>query len=375
MTIVWSNRSAMILGLALLVSGAGGCGGAGSGRVGGDSARGAPPDNHDTLTTLPDSHPSAAADTVPLPSRVIVHEVNTGAHGMAAQVRWTLSPDERAILVVEDPVGVEAEPVPDGFLFGNERTGAVVQLDGVWDVAPSPDWSRLAWGRAFVFRSGESETIPAREWERFFGWLPEDVAAPTTDAMRRRAEPFTFPASGMSYARAMGLAQVLEVGSLAAGKVAVIEAPTLRLEGWRVRWNASGDSVAVGSAPQTVQDDARATRWTLVAARGGTSWRESLPPMGASAGLVELRWTEGPVIDVSIEIDMNAGRRAKSTGTIVTSANGRIAAVRGGHTIPVGPGAVLAATRDGRFIAALAPNAAAKEYDHKVRVVVYELVP
>ncbi|HEX4936688.1 MAG TPA: hypothetical protein VFV33_26080, partial [Gemmatimonadaceae bacterium] len=62
--------------------------------------------------------------------------MHTGPHGMAAQVRWTLSPDRRAIIVVEDPVGVEAEPVPDGFLYGSETTGAVVQLNGVWDVAP-----------------------------------------------------------------------------------------------------------------------------------------------------------------------------------------------------------------------------------------------
>ena len=364
--------AAMLCGLVI----GGACGG-GAGRRSdvGDSVRGAPPENHDTTSTSSAPHQSASPDTLRPPSRIVVHDVHTGPHGMAAQVRWTLSPDRRAIIVVEDPVGVEAEPVPDGFLYGSETTGAVVQLNGVWDVAPSPDWSRLAWGRAFVFRSGESDSIPAREWQRMFAWLPEDVAEPTTAAMRRRAEPYTFPASGMSYARAIALAQVMNVATLPAGRVPVVEAPAVRLEGWRVRWTASADTLAVGSAPRTVQDDAAATRWTLVQTRRVRSYRDSLGVAPPTVHLVEQPWTEGPTIDISIDIDMTSERRLAGGGAAVTSRDGRITVVRGGSNIAVGPGAALAATRDGRFIAALAPNPSAKEFDPKVRVVVYELVP
>lgn len=330
-----------------------------------DTTRGAAPDARGNAA------PAAQTDTTPV--RVVVHEVNTGPHGMAATVRWLLSPDGRAIIVVEDPVSVEAEPVPDGFVYASEVTGAVVQMNGVWDVTPSPDWSRLAFGRAFVFRSGESETIPEREWDRLFMWLPEDVAEPTTARMRAVAERYTFPASGMSYARAIGLAQVYDVSRLERGRVAVVEAPTVRLEGWRVRWTPSGDTLAVGSAPRTVQDDSDATRWTLVRPAGAPSYRDSLGVMSDPARLVVPRWTTGPTIDVSIEIDMASERRVEAGGAVVRSAGGRIRVERDGRTIDVGPGAALAATHDARFIGAVVPIPDAGEFDHKVRVVVYEL--
>lgn len=339
-------------------------------------ARGAPPENHDTTLIAPDSNPSRAADTLPAqPAAPVVHLVNTGPHGMAATTRWLLSPDQRSIIVIEDAVGVEAEPVPDGFLFASEHSGAVVQVDGVWDVAPSPDWNRLAYGRAFVFRSGEADSIPRAEWQRFLGWLPEDVTEPTAAALLRRAEGYTFPVSGMSYARAIALTQVLDVAALTAGKLAVVEAPAVRLEGWRVRWTPGGDTLAVGAAPRMVQDDADASRWTYVRTRRARSYRDSAGVAPASRRFPTPAWVTGPTIDVSIAVDMNAVRHVPALGATVRSADGRIVVERRGGTQAVGPGAALAATRDGRFIAALRPRRGAAEFDHKYELVVYELAP
>ncbi|HET7458056.1 MAG TPA: hypothetical protein VFJ74_10400, partial [Gemmatimonadaceae bacterium] len=57
------------------------------------------------------------------PAGVTALAVNRGTHGMAARVRWKLSPDRCAVLVVEDPAGVENDPIPNGFLFAAEREG------------------------------------------------------------------------------------------------------------------------------------------------------------------------------------------------------------------------------------------------------------
>jgi len=362
--------------LGMLLACAAACGGGatpGSGAESPAAGAGGPPRTQDTAAPAADRNPSAAPTTVTTPPRIVMHEVNTGPHGMIGTVRWLLSPDQRAIIVVEDPVGVEAEPVPDGFLFASEATGVVVQVNGVWDVAPSPDWSRLAFGRAFVFRSGESETIPEREWTRLHEWVPEDVAAPSAEALRRIVEPYAFPVSGMSYARAISLATIVDVGALQPGRSAAVQGPTVRLEGWRVRWTPSGDTLAVGAAPRTVQDDADAMRWTLVRTRGVRSYRDSLGVAPAGVRLVTPAWVNGPMIDVSVDIDMNQARRVPVSGGAVTSSNGRIRVERGGAVIEVGEGAVLAATREGRFIAALVPNRSAREFDPKVRLVVYEL--
>jgi hypothetical protein len=145
---------------------------------------------------------------------------------MRATVRWVLSPARRSIVVVEDPVSVEADALPDGFLYGSEATGAIVQMDSVWDVAPSPDWTRIAYGRAFVARAGEGDTVPETEWVRLEARLPEDVAMRDSRSLRRVLQAHAFPASGMVAMLGLGLAQVIWLDKLGAGRNPTATGPT-----------------------------------------------------------------------------------------------------------------------------------------------------
>jgi hypothetical protein len=100
------------------------------------------------------SKKETSADTTHLAPVVTVTPVNRGTHGMAERVLWAFSPDRKAVLVVADPVGVENEPVPNGFFFGDEARGFQTQIDSVWDVAPSPDWKWIGFGRAYTVVGG-----------------------------------------------------------------------------------------------------------------------------------------------------------------------------------------------------------------------------
>ena len=90
--------------------------------------------------------------------------VNRATRGMAAHVRWALAPDSSAIIVVEDPAGVENEAVPDGVLYATERTGRTWRMDSVWSAAPSPDWTRVAVGRAVVLGGGKEQVVAPARW-------------------------------------------------------------------------------------------------------------------------------------------------------------------------------------------------------------------
>jgi hypothetical protein len=52
---------------------------------------------------------------------------------MAARVRWALAPDSSAIIVMDDPVAVENDPIPNGLLFASEFIEDLYRLprDGV----------------------------------------------------------------------------------------------------------------------------------------------------------------------------------------------------------------------------------------------------
>src|SRR5215208_6230359 len=95
-----------------------------------------------------------AVDTTRLAPVVTVTPVSRGPGGMRESIRWAFSPDRRAMLVVDDPVGIELDPIPDAFFFGDEARQFQIQMDSVWDVSPSPDWKSIAFGRAYTIQKG-----------------------------------------------------------------------------------------------------------------------------------------------------------------------------------------------------------------------------
>jgi hypothetical protein len=291
--------------------------------------------------------------------------VNRGSRGMASRVRWATSPDRCALLVVEDPAAVEAEPVPNGFVFAGERGPRLVQHDSVWDVAPSPDWSRLAYGRAYTLLGGGRDSIPRTEWAA----LARRVGL-GAEAVRRGA----FPSSGMAVAYGVARPVIVDVATRPTGVLASGRAlPTTG--GWRVAWTRDGGAVVLGEAPRSARDDAPPTRWRVVdagtpAARSATERARSLD---ADVSRAEVSWREGPTLDVSVGVDTVRGAPIAVDGGSVESRDGVISlfSARGGRV--VGPGVALAATRSGRFIAAVVPDSARGGFEPPVRLVVYRV--
>lgn len=299
-------------------------------------------------------------------SAVAVTRVNTGAGGMAARVRWLMSRDKGSILVVVDPAGVEAEPVPNAFFFGSEPKNFQQQLDSVWDVSVSPDWNRIAYSRAYVVRGTESDTaaVPG-------AW--NEVARVTgIDTTTLRTS--SFASSGMSYARAIAVPGVIEVG----GKQGTTNGLPGKLfpiaRGWRVRWTTDGRLIGLGANPARAQDDEFPQTWAALDPSTGTL-NTSLP---ASAKLDQAKWTEGPTLDISVPVDLTRAPQlfAKSgeTNYTIDSERGVITmrpSDQANPAIAVGPGIALAATAGGRYILALAPRAKPVENETAVEVVVY----
>ena len=298
--------------------------------------------------------PIVVNDSARLVADVEVIPVNRGTHGMSARTRWVVSRDRRSLLIVEDPVGVEAEAIPNGFVFASDRGSVIVRRDSVWDVAPSPDWRRVAYGKAYVLPATEGEAVAEATWRR----VASAVKLPM-DSVRRNA----FMTSGMVPAYGFAQPVVLDVSARAVGASMTQGGTTLPISGgWRVRWAEDGDVLAIGSKPERVQDDSPSSSWLGVD-----------PATGAISGPIEeavldpLQWVEGPAIDVSIELDLRETRSlAIDDGTLESRGgwvrlNGRI----------IGPGLVVAATRSGEFIAALAPRADARQYEARVEPVVY----
>jgi hypothetical protein len=307
--------------------------------------------------------------------------VNRGTQGMRSTIRWVLSPDRRAIVVVEDAVSVEAEALPDGFLYATEVTGGVVQIDNVWDVAPSPDWTRLAFGRAYLLRGGGRDTVPPEEWRRLESQLPEDVAERDSQTLQQLLEAHTFPASGMSTLLGLGLTQVIWVDSIGLpGRLPAVPGPTHSLHGWRVRWAPTGDTLAAGAAPRMVQDDAPPARWVLVRPRRWALYGDTLGGTTDSTRFARVGWITGPTIELGSPVDVRGRREIAVERGTVESRDGAIhlttRASRGpSHTRVVGPGLALAATASGRFIVALVPGTDGKEHEMRAYPVVYRLTP
>lgn len=272
--------------------------------------------------------------------------VNTLTQGMFSVARWAMSPDRNAIIVMDDPAAVEAEPVPNGFFVGTERPLRYVRRDSVWDAAPSPDWRRVAFGRAHFLRGNREDTLPTAQWEAFanrIGMSFEDVAAGR------------FHASGMGVAFGFARPGILELET-GADRIFPIGS------GWRVRWTRDGSRLVAGRAPNSAQDFAQATEWIALDPRTGEPSGEVPPPHQ----LADVAWVEGPTVDISVQLDTSRKAIPIENGGVESrggwiKARGRL----------IGPGMVLAATRGGRFIAALVPNPAAKEYEAKEYLAVY----
>jgi hypothetical protein len=294
---------------------------------------------------------------------VTVVPVNTGAHGMSARVRWMLSADRRSVLVVEDPRAVENDPVPNGFVFGREDA-APLQRDSVWDVAPSPDWRRVAYARAYTTRSGESDSVPPSEWHRLAG------SVGLLESMVRKN---AFPVSGM--VTAFGVARPFVVEPAVIGDTTSVQPAGLPIaEGWRVAWTADGARLAIGAPPEVIGDDAKPPRWRLVDPASGAS-----RGVTTDASLAHLDWTEGPNLDMSTAVDMKQRRAFRSGDLDIESEDGWIRVytrdggrLRAPHII--GPGIALTATANGQFIVAIAPNPAPQSYDPPNYLVVYHIL-
>ena len=299
-----------------------------------------------------------------------VTPVNRGTHGMAERVLWSFSPDKKSVLVVADPGGVENEPVPNGFFFGDEARGFQTQMDSVWDVAPSPDWRWIAFGKAFSVVGGEGTGTN----------LLTDVARRTSiDTATLRAA--SFPSSGMSMSRAVAQAGVIHIpedprGTAAADSAAPRLFPVAR--GWRVRWTADGSTLAVGNSPARAMDNEPSQTWAALDPTTG-ALHGTLP---ANASLVETKFTGGPTLDRSLPLDMNHAPPIRVQHGIqfftIQSDRGVITITQdpttAGATEPqrvVGAGIALAATAGGRYIVALAPRAKPEANELGVEAVVY----
>ena len=288
---------------------------------------------------------------------------------MAERVLWTFSPDRNAVLVVADPGGVENEPVPNGFFFGDEARGFQTQMDSVWDVAPSPDWKWLGFGRAYSVVGGAGTGTDQ---------LTEVSRRTSIDTATLRAG--SFPSSGMSMSRAVAQAGVVHIPAdprqLAAGDSAAPKLfPVAR--GWRVRWTTDGTTLALGNSPARATDTEPSQTWAALDPITG-AMHGTLP---ANVSLAEVKMTGGPTLDRSLPIEMTQSppiqiRRGTQTFTIlsnrgvITIADPPGVGSTGAQRV-VGAGIALGATAGGRYIIALAPRSTPDPSGSSVEPVVY----
>jgi hypothetical protein len=316
------------------------------------------------------SNKETSADTSHPAPVVTVTSVNNGTHGMAERVMWAFSPDRKAVLVVADPGGVENEPVPNGFFFGDENSVFQTQMDSVWDVAPSPDWKWLGFARAYTVVGGEGTGTD----------FITDVARRTSiDTATLRAG--SFASSGMSMARAIAQPGVIHVpGNPRSQAAADSAAPKLFpvARGWRVRWTSDGSTLALGNNPARATDNEPSQTWSALDPVTG-QLHGSLP---SNTSLADLKLTAGPTLDASLPIDMSKSppievKRGNQTFsvqsergviTIVETTAG--AAAKSAPRV-VGGGIALAASAGGRYIIALSPRAKAAANESAIEAVVY----
>ena len=322
-----------------------------------------------------DSTPRASVDSTAAPRGspvVTAVRVNQATTGMTSRVKWALSGDSTAILAVVDPAGVENEAIPNGFFYGSEKQNFQTRMDSVWDVAPSPDGTTIAFSRAYVLNPRALDSIPPEMWMDVARKTGMDTATVRTGS---------FASSGMSMARAIAQPGTIKVPAdsraLSASDDAAPHLYPIAL-GWRVRWTADGNFIALGNSPATVQDDASSETWASLDPKTG-AFHPSLP---ADAKTVGPRWTAGPKLELSVPVDMQAAPaltvNAAGRHFAIESLRGVISAREIGspndssaRSYTIGSGKALAATKGGRFILALAPRANAVASEMPVEAVVY----
>lgn len=312
-------------------------------------------------------HPVTYA-TDSAPPNAVVREVIVALAGDLGQirtVRWAMSPDREILAAIEDPSGVENEPMADGLVMASERHSFMVRVDSVWDASISPDWKRLAYGKAYMTTATSSSGILAREWFRI-GYFTELPAA----IVRRNA----FEASRMNETVAFGQPVIVELDSVSPRIGGTFGQAARKLQfpgGWRVRWTGDGTRLAVGTKPVRIDDDAQPELWMSVSTQTGLG-RADLPRSVPDAGV---SWTAGPMVDVSVRLDSSL-KSFPIPGGAVESRNGWIS-VRGdrtgGKTRMVASGFALAVTKTGRYVLALVADPEAREYMVPYRLAVLEL--
>jgi hypothetical protein len=316
------------------------------------------------------SKKETSADTTHLAPVVIVTPVNRGTQGMAERVMWAFSPDRKTVLVIADPGGVENEPVPNGFFFGDESRGFQTQMDSVWDVMPSPDWKWLGFGRAYSVVGGAGTGTD----------LLTDVARRTSiDTATLRAA--SFASSGMSMSRAVAQAGVIHIPENARADAAADSAapklfPVPR--GWRVRWTTDGSTLALGNGPSRAVDNEPSQTWSALDPLTG-ALHGTLP---ANSKLADVKFTQGPTLDRSLPIDMSKSPpiqiqhgsqtfNIQSERGVITLVETTPATTTKAAPRVVGAGMALAATAGGRYIIALAPRSKPDPNEPAVEPVVY----
>jgi hypothetical protein len=289
--------------------------------------------------------------------------VNRETRGMASRVRWLLSPDSSSLVVVDDPAGVENEPIPDGALLASERTGRVWRMDSLWSVAPAPDWRSIAVGRAVLLGGGEQQTINPARWISAAASLAR-LAGPHPSLRADSLRAHSFPASGMAVVEG---AAATFVADLSASE----PDPPLRfvsLGGWRVGWTCDAAAILVGDRPERVQDDAPAAAMRRAALTTGT--------LATAPGADSVPWVTGPTLDISVARPAASSPALRTRSRTITSRGGRVMitdAAPTGALRAVGSGYPLAATRDGHFILAIAPRVGARPHESPDEAVVYRV--
>lgn len=315
------------------------------------------------------SKKETTSDTTHVAPVVTVTPVNRGTHGIAERVLWAFSPDRKSVLVIADARGVENEPVPNGFFFGDESRGFQTQIDSVWDVMPSPDWKWIGFGRAYTIVDGSGAGTDL---------LTEVGRRTSIDTATLRAS--SFASSGMSMARAVAQPGVIHIPDnpreVAAGDSA---APRLFpvARGWRVRWTTDGTTLALGNSPAQAVDSEPSQTWSALDPVTG-ALHGTLP---ANSRLADVSFTEGPTLDRSLPIDMSKsptirvqhGTRTfdiQSERGVITLVESTPTATRAAPRV-VGAGIALAATASGRYIVALAPRNNPNPGEMSIEPVVY----